>query len=75
MGIVGLQIEIEQMFNMVNIIVSLKLYQFGIENLDKIMLIVKNWFYDFESSCNVGERFEIIDKNLDVEDHMLEENE
>lgn len=39
------------------------------------MLIMKNWFKDFKSSCNVGEGFEIIEKNLNAEDHMLEENE
>ncbi len=60
---------------MANVIVSLRWHQFGIENLDKIMLIMKNQFKDFKLSCNVGERFEIIEKNLDVEDHMLEENE
>jgi hypothetical protein len=42
MGIVGLQIEIEQMFNMANVILSWRWHQFGIENLDKIMLIMKN---------------------------------
>ncbi len=63
------------MFNMANVIVSLRWHQFGIENLDKIMLIMKNQFKDFKLNCNVGERFEIIEKNLDVENHMLEENE
>ncbi len=60
---------------MANVIVSLRWHQFGIENLDKIMLIMKNQFKDFKLNCNVSERFEIIEKNLDVENHMLEENE
>jgi hypothetical protein len=42
MGIVGLQIEIEQIFNMVKVITSLKWCQLGIENLDNIVLIRKN---------------------------------
>jgi hypothetical protein len=42
MGIVGLQIEIEQVFNMVKVITSLKWCQLGVGNLDNIVSIMKN---------------------------------
>jgi len=41
MGIVGSQIEIERIFNMVGVITSLKRCQLGIEILDKLFLIMK----------------------------------
>jgi hypothetical protein len=42
MGIVGLQIEIEQIFNIVNVITSLKWCQLCSENLYNIASIMKN---------------------------------
>jgi hypothetical protein len=42
MGIVGSQIKIERIFNMVGVITSLKRCRHGIENIDILVLIMKN---------------------------------
>jgi hypothetical protein len=42
MGIVGSQIKVENIFNMARVITSLKRCQHGIENLDILVLILKN---------------------------------
>jgi len=42
MGIVGSQMITKRIFSMVGIITSLKHYQLGIENLDKVVLIMNN---------------------------------
>lgn len=39
------------------------------------MLIMKNWFEDPRSTCNVGEGFKIIEEYLNLEDNLFEENE
>jgi len=42
MGIVGSQIEIERIFSMAKVITGLKSCWLGIENLDKLVIIMKN---------------------------------
>ncbi len=59
---------------MVGIIIGLKHCHLGIENLDKLIWIMKNWF-DPKSRCVVGLRAKLMEKNLDVEKHLLEKNE
>jgi hypothetical protein len=54
MGIVGSQIEIKRIFNMVGVITSLKRCQLGIENLDKLVPIMKNWPNDPKFECTSG---------------------
>jgi len=54
MGIVGSQIEIERIFSMVRVITSLKRCWLGIENLDKLVLIMKNWLHDPIFRCTSG---------------------
>jgi hypothetical protein len=45
MGIVGSQVKIERIFNMVRSIIGLRC-GFGIENLNKLVLIMNNWLDD-----------------------------
>jgi hypothetical protein len=54
MGIVGSQIETKRIFNMVGVITSLKRCQLGIENLDKLVTIMKNWPNDPKFECTSG---------------------
>jgi hypothetical protein len=42
MGIINFQIEIEFFFSMVGVIIGLKLCWLGIDNLDKLVFIMKN---------------------------------
>lgn len=51
MGIVGSQFKIEFFLYMVSIITSLKCCWLGIENLDKLVLIKKNWLDDLRFGC------------------------
>ncbi len=49
MGIVGSQIKTIKNFNMVGIIIGLKHCQLGIENLDKLVLIMKKMILDLDA--------------------------
>lgn len=57
------------------VIIGLKCCYLGIENLNKILLIMKNWLEDPKLGCVVGEWFNTIEEYMDVENNMLEENE
>jgi hypothetical protein len=60
MGIVGSQIEIERIFSTVKVTTSLKCCWLGIENLDKLVIIMKNWLHDPRFRCTNGPKsFEI----------------
>jgi hypothetical protein len=54
MGIVGSQIETERIFNMAKVITSLRRCWLGIENLDKLVIIMKNWPNDPKFGCTTG---------------------
>jgi len=69
MGIVGCQIEIERIFNMTGVITSLKHCQLGIENLDKLVLIMKNWLDDPKFDYTNGPKS--FEKFLNFEDGMV----
>jgi len=60
---------------MAKVIIGLKQCQLGIENLDNIVLIMKNWHEDPRSSCTNGEKFKTIEEYLNVEDNLFEKNE
>jgi len=59
---------------MVNIITSLKHYRLGIENLDKLVLIMKNWLDNPRFGCTNVEP-KSIEKYIDIENGMTLENE
>jgi hypothetical protein len=60
---------------MVGVIICLKRCQLGIENLDKIVLIMKNWHEDPRSSCFISKEFKTIEEYLNVENNLFEKNE
>jgi hypothetical protein len=49
MGIVGSQTKTKKIFNMVGIIIGLKHSQLGLENLDKLVLIMKKMIIDLDA--------------------------
>jgi hypothetical protein len=59
---------------MVNIITSLKHYQLGIENLDKLVLMMKNWLDNPRFGCTNVEP-KSIEEYIDIENGMVLENE
>jgi hypothetical protein len=54
MGVVGSQIGIERIFSMAKVIIGLRRCQIGIEHLDKLVLIMKNWPDDLRFGCTNG---------------------
>ncbi len=70
MGIV----EIEQIFNMVGVITSLRHCWLEIENLDKLVFIMKNWLNDPRFGCTIGLP-NSIEEYLKIEDDMILKNE
>jgi hypothetical protein len=73
MGIVGSQIETEGIFNIARVITCLKCCELGIENLDKLVLIMKNWLDDPRFACTSGPKS--FEKFLNYEDDMVSKNE
>jgi hypothetical protein len=43
LGFWGFRLRPNQMFNLVNVLTSLKHYHLQVENLDGIIIVVKNW--------------------------------
>jgi hypothetical protein len=54
-GIVGFQIEIERIFNIVGVIISFHQSKLGSENLQCLMVIAKNWPNDACERCEGGQ--------------------
>ncbi len=74
MDIGGSQIETKFFFNMVGIIIGLKCCQLGIENLDKLILIIKNWLDDLRFGCTNAKPTSI-EKYIGIENGMVSKNE
>jgi len=74
MGIVSSQIEIRRIFNMVGIIKGLKHCHLGIENLEKLVLIMKNLPKIPIARCTISSRVKSMEEYLDFEDYLLEKN-
>jgi hypothetical protein len=49
------------------VIIGLRWCYLGIKNLNKIMLIMKNWLDDPKLGCVVDEGFKTIEEYMDVE--------
>ncbi len=76
MGIVGSHIKIEKVFSMAMVIISFFKCQFGIDNLDIWVLIMKNWpNQDPTSRYSNASQFKSIKEYLEIENCLVEENE
>jgi hypothetical protein len=73
MGIVGSQIKTKRIFSMVRVITSLKCCWHGIVNLDKLILIMKNWPNDLKFGCTNGSKS--FEEFFNFEDDVVFENE
>jgi hypothetical protein len=73
MGIVGSQIEIERIFSMARVITSLKHCLLVIENLDKLVQIMKNWLDDPRFKCTNGPKS--FEKFLNSKNNVVAKNE
>jgi hypothetical protein len=50
-GILGFQIEIEKMFNLIGVLRTLEPSYLQVQNLDKIITIINNWPNDPHQNC------------------------
>ncbi len=66
--------KIERILSMVGIIIGLRRYQLVIENLNKLVLIMKNWLNDPWFGC-ITNLLKSIKKYLEIEDGMVSKNE
>jgi hypothetical protein len=51
LGIPGSQIKIERVLNLVGVLIALQCYCLQVENLDHIIMVVKNWPNDRQLNC------------------------
>ncbi len=51
LGIIGSKIETEQIFNLAGVITNLQQSGIGIDNLDRLIMIAKNWHDDACVGC------------------------
>jgi hypothetical protein len=74
LGIVGSHIEINNFFNVVGVISNLKWYWLGIDNLDKFILIIKNWHSDACVGCDGPLKPKAMAKCLEKDYGMIEKH-
>ncbi len=74
LSILGSQIEIEWIFSVVGALTSLRQCHLGVENLDKLVMIYKNWLVDVRVDYKlvVGDRLQ---EFFVAKETLLEENE
>ncbi len=51
MGILSSQIEIKWVFSLVGVLITLRCSHLQLENMDRIIIVVKNWFDDLCVNC------------------------
>lgn len=73
LGIVGFQIETQQIFNVIGIITNLRWSRLGIDNLNHLVLVIKNWPHDVYVGCDGGKAKNLHDY-LQAEQIMIEEH-
>jgi hypothetical protein len=61
LGIVGFQIEVERIFNIVNICTNLRHFQSGMDNFEILIIIYQNW----HSGAHVGSS-----PSMDKDEHV-----
>jgi hypothetical protein len=74
LGIPSSQIGIEQIFSIASMLISLQLCHLKVENLDKLVMIYKNWPIDAQVYCKlfVGDKLR---EFFVAKDPLLDENE
>lgn len=68
-----MEIKIERIFNIVGVIIGLRLHQLEIENLNKLILITKNWLDDPKFEFTSGP--ESVEKYFDIANGMVSKDE
>jgi hypothetical protein len=63
--ILSSQIEIKHVFNLANVLITLKCCRLQMENMDRIITVVKNWHDDPHHNCKL---------NTNLKEYLKEEN-
>jgi hypothetical protein len=72
LGIVGSYIETKRIFNIACVIMNLRQFRLGIDNLDRLIL-VKNWLNDMHLGC-VGAKEKTLEHFLTFFDILIKEH-
>jgi hypothetical protein len=72
LGILGSQIETERIFSVASILTNLRRSRLGLENLNNLIMIYKNWPSDSRTDCIL---YEHLAHYYSVEAEILEDNE
>jgi len=51
LGILGSQIETERIFSIAGLLTNLQCYMLGVNNLKKLVMVLKNWSNDVKADC------------------------
>ncbi len=65
LGILSSQIKIERVFNLANVLITLKCCHLQVENMDWIIMVVKNWPDDPHHNCK---------PNTNLKEYLKEEH-
>ena len=72
LGILGSQIETERIFSVASILTNLRRSRLGLENINNLIMIYKNWPSDSQTDCKL---YEHLADFYTAEAAILEENE
>jgi hypothetical protein len=75
LGILNSQIKIKWNFLVVGVIISLWCCRVGLEKLDKLIIIYKNWLVDAQVDYKFIDGYKLMEFFFVVEKTLLEENE
>jgi hypothetical protein len=74
LGINGSHIEIKQIFSVVGVITNLWISCLGIENLDRLIFVIKNWPNDVLVGCDGALKPMSMPTFLTSKSNVIEEN-
>ncbi len=71
-GLWACRLQPNKILSMAKAIISLTKYHLGMENLNKIVLIMKNWHEDPRLGYAIGEGFKTMGDYLDAKNNLFE---
>ncbi len=71
LAIPGSQIIIELVFNLARVLTTLRCYRLQVENMDRIITVVKNWLDDPHANCKPNSNFK---QYLKAKEFLAEDN-
>jgi hypothetical protein len=74
LGIMGSQIEIKQIFSVVGVITNLRRSCLEIENLDRLIFVIKHWLEDTRVGCDGASKPMSMTNFLTSKSNIIEEN-